>query len=777
MPFLVGSTASATATAALAILYPWQRARADEGSAAPPTDSPANSPQHPTFRLSIYDTPSSPILLVAEPPSALHLQVSSLRKNSEILYSQAASKLREVSNSWIGTERKIEHEMKSILPPDEQLSPGILYVGISTLLGSILTRSRSFPVRFVAPPIFLLASATYFLPKTSHNASLYGRQLEKIYAPSVYDAHSAVRSQIDSAWHRAQTTLSDSRAKAITLSDKGVRALENSSGLRVQSKDQNEPKRLPAHSPTRSASSIASSIPSSAKKDTKETQNPPVAQPTQPPYPSLNQQDTSAYQHLSPSIGNLGQAVPINEEELSKPNPFSPNGDIASATNELPPAQPIRALRASKVPTSRLARLLQYGNLAAGLGVGAINASLSRSKDVRPAGDTSNTLSQANINRIVKSLSKMRGAALKLGQFLSIQESKALPPALEAVLARVQNAADYMPEWQTSEVLRRELGSDWRTKFKDFEMVPFASASIGQVHRATLTDSRKIAVKIQFPGIANSIDSDISNLKVLLSFSALLPRGLYLDNTLRVMRRELVDECDYLKEAASASRFKQLLRDDPHLAVPAVIDGYTTPRILALEMMQGRSLGHGHTFSQPLRDHIGSVIMRLCLRELLEFRFMQTDPNWSNFLWNEETRKIELIDFGACQTYTSEFVNLYKRLLLAAVDGDRETCVELSRQLGYLTKNDSNVMVEAHVNSMLALAEPFQCDTFSFASQTITDRIRAQIPVILKHRLSPPPEATYSLNRKLSGIFLLCARLGSRVKCRDLLQQIMLGQQ
>ena len=95
----------------------------------------------------------------------------------------------------------------------------------------------------------------------------------------------------------------------------------------------------PAHSPTRSASSIASSIPSSAKKDTKETQNPPVAQPTQPPYPSLNQQDTSAYQHLSPSIGNLGQAVPINEEELSKPNPFSPNGDIASATNELPPAQ------------------------------------------------------------------------------------------------------------------------------------------------------------------------------------------------------------------------------------------------------------------------------------------------------------------------------------------------------------------------------------------------------------------------------------------------------
>ena len=189
-------------------------------------------------------------------------------------------------------------------------------------------------------------------------------------------------------------------------------------------------------------------------------------------------------------------------------------------------------------------------------------------------------------------------------------------------------------------------------------MVPFASASIGQVHRATLTDSRKIAVKIQFPGIANSIDSDISNLKVLLSFSALLPRGLYLDNTLRVMRRELVDECDYLKEAASASRFKQLLRDDPHLAVPAVIDGYTTPRILALEMMQGRSLGHGHTFSQPLRDHvsfamasnllrsfsllfkIGSVIMRLCLRELLEFRFMQTDPNWSNFLWNEETRKV-----------------------------------------------------------------------------------------------------------------------------------------
>ena len=135
-------------------------------------------------------------------------------------------------------------------------------------------------------------------------------------------------------------------------------------------------------------------------------------------------------------------------------------------------------------------------------------------------------------------------------------------------------------------------------------MVPFASASIGQVHSATLADNQKVAVKVQFPGVADSIDSDISTLKSILSFAALLPPGLFLENTLRVMRRELVEECDYLREAASATEFRTHLANDPYFAVPAITDALTSPRVLTMEMMEGKPLSKTFDFTQEMRDHV-----------------------------------------------------------------------------------------------------------------------------------------------------------------------------
>lgn len=161
-------------------------------------------------------------------------------------------------------------------------------------------------------------------------------------------------------------------------------------------------------------------------------------------------------------------------------------------------------------------------------------------------------------------------------------------------------------------VLAADLGADWRKNFREFNTTPFASASIGQVHSATLLDGRRVAVKIQFPGVADSIDADISNLKFLLTFSAILPKGLYLDNTLRVMRRELADECNYVREADCGRTFSRLLAGDRHLATPSVIDELCTPRVLTTGMMEGKPLSSSHGLSQETRDHVSISRTTVC---------------------------------------------------------------------------------------------------------------------------------------------------------------------
>jgi len=338
----------------------------------------------------------------------------------------------------------------------------------------------------------------------------------------------------------------------------------------------------------------------------------------------------------------------------------------------------------------------------------------------------------------------------------------------------MQNAADYMPEWQTRQVLAREMGPDWESHFSHFDIVPIAAASIGQVHSATTVNGDKVAVKIQFPGVAESIESDIANLASILTFSAVLPKGLFLDNTLRVMKQELADECDYLREAHYGRMFQHFLKDDPVFVAPKVHDHLSTARILTTDFMPGVPLKETMGLSQDLRNHIGSSLIRLCLQELFHYKTMQTDPNWSNFLWDPQTRTIALIDFGATRAYDPEFIQRYKTLLLSAVREDRHACENLSRDIGYLTPTDSKTMVDAHIDSMLAVAAPFtHKGIYFFASQDITRRVQANIPAMLKHRQSPPPRETYSLNRKLSGCFLLCAKLGSEVDCQQLLQDAL----
>lgn len=430
-------------------------------------------------------------------------------------------------------------------------------------------------------------------------------------------------------------------------------------------------------------------------------------------------------------------------------------------------------LRESRVPSSRLGRIWNYGGLAAGLVTGAISEGFSRS--FGGGGEGSLMLSPANMERLVAKLSTMRGAALKLGQMMSFQDSKMLPAPIQEVLQRVQDRADYMPAWQRDRVLIANLGAEWRELYTDFEEKPIAAASIGQVHRAVLkSNGARVAVKIQYPGVADSINSDLNNLRMLLAASKLLPKGLYLDKTIDNARVELGWECDYEREAQCAQRYRDLLAtEDDVFLVPQIYPEASGKQVLTMEFMDGVGVTRIQSFTQDQRDWIGTQILRLCLREITEFHFMQTDPNWTNFLYNSERDRLVLLDFGASREYPERFITLYVRLLAAASRSDRDTVKALSEELGYLTGHESRAMLDAHIASVLTLAEPFlesAPEVYDFRDQTITERVKAQIPVMIRERLAPPPEETYSLHRKLSGAFLLCARLGSRVRCREMFE-------
>ncbi|KAK9730657.1 ABC1 atypical kinase-like domain [Popillia japonica] len=465
---------------------------------------------------------------------------------------------------------------------------------------------------------------------------------------------------------------------------------------------------------------------------------------------------------------NIAHVVAVDVKEEKKKEKKAPK--IVAVPNPKSRQSLSTSSKQRTVPSSRISRMASFGSLAAGLGLGTLAEYTRRTLGIGEPAPTSNPLlTEANMERIVDTLCKVRGAALKLGQILSIQDDTVINPQLAKALERVRKSADFMPLWQLEKVMNLELSYDWRNKYEEFDDKPFAAASIGEVHRGKLKTGQEVAIKIQYPGVAKGIESDIDNLFGVMKLWNLFPEGMFVDNLVLVAKRELAWEVDYVREAECTRKFKKLLQLYPDYYVPAVVDDLTTKQVFTSELVEGIPVDQCVNLEIEHRRFIASKLVELILRELLEFRFMQTDPNWANFLYNPETKKLLLLDFGASREYSKEFVEQYVKIIKAAADDDRQTVLEVSKEIGFLTGYESKLMEKAHVEGLMIIGEIFKYEgEFDFSKQNATERLQNLVPTIITHRLCPPPEEIYSLHRKLSGIFLLCIKLNATVPVRKI---------
>ncbi len=430
----------------------------------------------------------------------------------------------------------------------------------------------------------------------------------------------------------------------------------------------------------------------------------------------------------------------------------------------------------SAVPAGRLSRLARMGWLATGVAGGMLAEGARQLAQGKRPRISDMLLTPTNARRVAHQLAQMRGAAMKVGQLLSMDAGDLLPPELAEILARLRSQARAMPKSQVLGVLDANWGPGWEKRFKHFSWAPLAAASIGQVHEAQTLDGRRLAIKIQYPGVRASIASDVDNVASLLRISGLLPKGLDIGPLLEEAKRELHDEADYLREGGYLQRFAELLADAPEFTLPQLQPDLTTHSVLAMSLVGGVPVESLQQLPQAQRDRLVRLLLQLLLRELFEFRLVQTDPNFANYRFDVDSQQLILLDFGATRSYSVGMVKGYRLLLRSALLGDRDGMDRAASAIGYFGDSTQQRHREAVLDMMAMACEPFRWDgDYDFAASDLPARLRdAGLALGLDRAFwHVPPANVLFLQRKLGGLYLLAARLQARVNLNQLVQDFM----
>ena len=401
------------------------------------------------------------------------------------------------------------------------------------------------------------------------------------------------------------------------------------------------------------------------------------------------------------------------------------------------------------VPGNRLSRLARLGGLASGVAGGMLAEGLRQLAQGRRPSVSELLLTPANARRVTDQLAQLRGAAMKVGQLLSMDAGDLLPPEFADILSRLRADARPMPMSQLVTVLEASWGPGWEKQFRRFSFTPMAAASIGQVHAAETLDGQPLAIKVQYPGVRQSISSDVDNVATLLRLSGLLPSTLDVAPLLGEAKRQLHEEADYLREGEQLQRFGALLADSPDYTLPGVHQGLTTPDILVMGFVDGVPVESLDAAPQAERDRVMGLLFSLLFREILEFHLVQTDPNFANYRYDTASR----------------------RLLSGGALGDTAAMNAAAGEIGYFQADIQEHHRRLVLDIFTQACEPLRhSGPYDFGASDLALRIRDvgfKLGMDREFWHTPPADALF-LHRKIGGLYLLAARLKARVDIRAL---------
>jgi predicted unusual protein kinase regulating ubiquinone biosynthesis (AarF/ABC1/UbiB family) len=351
--------------------------------------------------------------------------------------------------------------------------------------------------------------------------------------------------------------------------------------------------------------------------------------------------------------------------------------------------------------TSAFGRFVKVGGLVGRVGVSMLGeqaVGLLRDGPTKRLKKAENTV--RNAVRIADTLGEMKGAAMKVGQMLSLHEGL-LPPEVAAVLSVLQKEAPSVSFEVMGRKLRREF-DNFDALFASVEPEAFAAASIGQVHRGVLRDGREVAVKIQYPNADRMVRADLKNLKALLGNLVSLFTDIDFEPIWEEVRERLLEEVDYLKEADNIRRAAAIQSDYPGIIVPAVVQEATSRRVLTMEFVDGIPPAEAVSERYPrhLRDQWGVALFEFTLRGLLQHRFLHADPNLANFAFREDG-KVVVYDYGCMKEIPEDLAAGYAGLIDAVLHRRKAAIPGLLRNMGVFKEGEvalSREMTDPYVD-------------------------------------------------------------------------------
>jgi len=342
------------------------------------------------------------------------------------------------------------------------------------------------------------------------------------------------------------------------------------------------------------------------------------------------------------------------------------------------------------IPKGRVRRTAQVGSVIGSQGAryaGTRAANVARSKERATEALDARHLEAAE--RMVKTLGTMKGAAMKIGQLASFIDTEFLPEEYRELyqdqLSQLRTSAPPMPWDKVSKVLEEEWAEPPEELFEDFEQEAAAAASIGQVHRAKLPDGRRVAVKIQYPGVAEALRADMQNAGMIMRLAKALAPGLDAKAAAEELKVRVLEELDYEYEAQNQRTFARAYRGHPFIYVPDVITRLSRSRVMVSEWVEGAGFDHVKQLPEDERDRFGEIVFRFCFGSIYHLQHFNADAHPGNYLLMDGG-KVAFLDFGMTKQLDTDQIELEIAAIEAVMNEDPEGLIAALHELGFLHK-------------------------------------------------------------------------------------------